>query len=248
MTPGSSSSPTAFEFIGCDVHHHGIEGRDHGFYIATSGNLFKNNKVHHNAGYGFHLYTGSAMTANNNTIDGNDVYNNSTMSGSSPGILLDYGSGNRAMNNIVRGNKNGIQVGNPFRLTATALGTKVYNNTIYSNLPGVGINIAKSSSQADVKNNIVYKNGGTIYNTGSSTTNTSNFTTDPRFVDEVSANFKLQPTSPAVNQGLLLSEVTSDIAGVSRPQLGAHDMGAFEYSSSSGDTVPPIPPINLRAQ
>lgn len=243
-TRGSSSTPTAIEFVGCNVHHNGVESRDHGFYFATSGNLVRNCKVHGNAGYGIHIYTGNtSVTADNNTIDGNDIYGNATTSGSAPGILVDNGAGNIVMNNIVRLNKNGIQVGNPWSSTSTASLTKVYNNTVYNNLPGLGIDIFASSSQAEVKNNIVYKNGGAIGNKGSGTANSNNLLTDPKFVDELGGNFKLQATSPAVNQGVILPLVTTDLAGTARPQLGTHDMGAYEYASASTDTTPPTPPV-----
>ncbi len=244
MTRGSSTIPTSIEFIGCNVHHNGLESRDHGFYFATSGNLVRNCKVHDNAGFGIHIYTGNtSVTADNNTIDGNDVYNNALTSGSAPGILVDNGTGNLVMNNIVRLNKNGIQVGNQWTSAATASLTKVYNNTVYNNLPGLGIDIFTSSSQAEVKNNIVYKNGGTIGNKGASTVMSNNLLTDPKFVDELGGNFKLQSTSPAVNQGVILSLVPTDLAGVTRPQLGTHDMGAYEYASTSTDTTPPSQPV-----
>ncbi|HNA27792.1 MAG TPA: right-handed parallel beta-helix repeat-containing protein [Nitrospira sp.] len=244
MTRGSSSTPTAIEFIGCNVHHNGVEARDHGFYLATSGNLVRNCKVHDNAGYGVHIYTGNtSVTADNNTIDGNDVYGNATTSGSAPGILVDNGTGNLVMNNVVRLNKNGIQVGNPWTSAATASLTKVYNNTVYNNMPGLGIDIFASSSQTEVKNNIVYKNGGAIGNKGVSTVTSNNLLTDPKFVDELGGNFKLQSTSPAVNQGVILSLVPIDLAGVTRPQLGTHDMGAYEFTSTSGDTTPPAQPV-----
>jgi hypothetical protein len=244
MTRGSSSTPTAIEFIGCNVHHNGVEARDHGFYLATSGNLVRNCRVHDNAGYGVHIYTGNtSVTADNNTIDGNDVYGNATTSGSAPGILVDNGTGNLVMNNVVRLNKNGIQVGNPWTSAATASLTKVYNNTVYNNMPGLGIDIFASSSQTEVKNNIVYKNGGAIGNKGISTVTSNNMLTDPKFVDELGGNFKLQSTSPAVNQGVILSLVPTDLVGVTRPQLGTHDIGAYEFASTSADTTPPAQPV-----
>ncbi len=244
MTRGASTTPTSVEFIGCNVHHNGVESRDHGFYLATSGNLVRNCKVHNNTGFGVHIYTGSpSVTADNNIIDGNEIFNNALTSGSAPGILADNGTGNLIMNNIVRGNKNGIHVGNQWTSAATATQTKVYNNTVYSNLPGLGIDVFSSSSQAEIKNNIVYKNGGAIGNKGSGTVNSNNLLTDPKFIDEPGGNFKLQASSPAVNQGAVLTLVPTDLAGVSRPQLGVHDMGAYEYTASGGDTLPPIPPV-----
>ncbi len=249
ITRGGSTTPTSFEFLSCDVHHNGTESRDHGFYLSTSGNRVRNCKIHHNTGWGIHIYTGSlSVTTNNNTIDGNEIYSNAALSASAPGILIDNGAGNLVINNIVRGNKNGIQVGAPFASGVTVSGTKIYNNTIYSNMPGVGIDIFASSSQTDVKNNILYRNGGTILNKGIGTTQSNNLFSDPRFVDELNGNFKLQQGSPAINQGVLLGEVQYDFAGVTRPQLGAHDLGAYEYSTTGGDTTPPVPPQNVRVQ
>lgn len=244
ITRGSSDGVSSFEFIGCNIHHNGIEARDHGLYLTTSNNKVKNSKIHHNTGHGIHLYTGNpSITIDNNVIDGNEIYSNALLSGSAPGILVDYGSGNLVMNNIVTANKNGIQVGNPFSATTTASNSKIYNNTVYNNMPGLGIDVFVSSSQADIKNNIVYKNGGTIGNKGSGTITSNNLVTDPKFVDEPNGNFKLQATSPAVNQGVIIAQVPFDIEGTTRPQLGTHDVGAYEYGSGTTDTVPPSQPV-----
>ncbi|HYM88304.1 MAG TPA: right-handed parallel beta-helix repeat-containing protein [Nitrospiraceae bacterium] len=175
ITHGASNAATAFEFIDCDVHHNGTSFWDHGLYISTSGNQVRNSKVHHNASFGIHLYTGDlAVTANNNTLDGNDVSNNAVVSESSPGILVTNGSGNRVSNNIVRGNKNGIHVGSAFSSEVNTSGTTIYNNTIYGNTPGVGIDIFPSSSHTDVQNN----NVATVRNQGRNTVNTNNRSED----------------------------------------------------------------------
>ena len=84
---------------------------------------------------------------------------------------------------------------------------------------------------------------GAIGNKGSGTVTSNNLVTDPKFVDEPSGNFKLQATSPAVNQGVVLALVPFDIAGTTRPQLGTHDMGAYEYGSGTTDTTPPAQPV-----
>ncbi len=244
LTRGGSDGISSFEFIGCHIHHNGAESRDHGLYFSTSGNRVRNSQIHHNTGHGIHIYTGNvSVTADNNIVEGNQIYSNAVLSASAPGILVDYGSGNLVFNNIVLANKNGIQVGNPFSTAATASNSKIYNNTIYNNQPGVGIDVFVSSSQAEVKNNIVYKNGGTIGNKGAGTVSSNNLVTDPQFVDEAGSNFKLQATSPAVNQAVLLVQVPNDIVGVTRPQLGTPDIGAYEYASTSTDITPPATPV-----
>jgi hypothetical protein len=117
----------------------------------------------------------------------------------------------------------------------------IYNNTIYNNVPGVGINIFASSDQAKVKNNILYRNGGTMLDNGSNTVYNNNLLGDPKFVDEVNGNFKLQQGSPAINQGLPLVEVNHDFIGVTRPQQATHDLGAYEHSGSGDSTAPAAP-------
>jgi hypothetical protein len=237
ITPGPSNLETAFEFIGCEVHHNGAEAGGHGLHLSTSGNLVRNCRVHHNAGHGI-LSSSSdhAVPVDNNTIIGNDIHNNGLMSWLDPGLAVDNGSGSLVINNIVRGNKDGILVGTPFASGTTVSGTKIYNNSIYANTPGGGISILATSSHADLKNNIVYKNGWTIFDMGDNTTITNNLFTDPMFVDEASGNFELQPGSPAIDQGNLLAEVSHDFTGRPRPQLATHDLGAYEYAESPSST------------
>lgn len=51
----------------------------------------------------------------------------------------------------------------------------------------------------------------------------------------LNSDFSLQQTSPAIDAGLDVSSIlSSDINGVSRPQLKADDIGAYEYKSTTG--------------
>jgi hypothetical protein len=52
---------------------------------------------------------------------------------------------------------------------------------------------------------------------------------DPQFVNGASKDFHLTPTSPLVDSGIVLKEVTTDFAGVPRPQGAGYDIGAYEY-------------------
>ncbi len=49
------------------------------------------------------------------------------------------------------------------------------------------------------------------------------------FVDPANNNYHLLSTSPAVNAGTTLTDVTDDIEGTSRPQGTAYDCGCYEY-------------------
>jgi len=55
---------------------------------------------------------------------------------------------------------------------------------------------------------------------------------DPKFVNTSSYDFHLQSGSPAIDSGITLAAVTTDIDGIARPQGTALDLGAREYASS----------------
>jgi len=49
------------------------------------------------------------------------------------------------------------------------------------------------------------------------------------FVNAAANDYHLKATSPAVNAGTTLVEVTTDLEGISRPQGTAYDIGCYEY-------------------
>ena len=58
----------------------------------------------------------------------------------------------------------------------------------------------------------------------------SNLNADPRFMSTNLFNYRLHRLSPCINAGLLLSGMAKalDLAGASRVQYGAVDLGAYE--------------------
>jgi hypothetical protein len=110
-----------------------------------------------------------------------------------------------------------------------------------------GIFIRSGSTNAQIRNNIAYGNGGPqLSDTGSGTLLSNNLAdVDPKFVNAGAADFRLQSSSPAVNKGVTLSEVPKDYAGVSRPQGGSHDIGGYEYTGSTV-SASVTAPMNLR--
>lgn len=79
---------------------------------------------------------------------------------------------------------------------------------------------------------------------------------DPRFVNLAEKNFQLANDSPAINAGIptdvyatFLSrygiDISKDTQGIPRPQGGAFDIGAYEYSSTVA-VQPPLTPTNLQ--
>lgn len=164
------------------------------------------------------------------------------------------GIGNVIINNTIV-NSSGVAIKMGVSESDTLL---IYNNTLYGNTSGIGI----FYGQATIKNNIVsnsvnlgiYNNQGPWeqidldYNNvyGSTQANYSigllsigdhSLSVDPKFVDPLSDNFQLQESSSLIDAGLIIGDVTKDIAGVSRPQGNAYDIGSFE--SNYSQTNPP---------
>jgi hypothetical protein len=54
---------------------------------------------------------------------------------------------------------------------------------------------------------------------------------DPKLVNVLGNNFHLQPSSPLINAGMVLNEVTDDFDGRLRPQGNGYDIGGFQYQS-----------------
>jgi parallel beta-helix repeat protein len=218
-------------------------GRGHGLYIENSYNLIKNCKIFSNGEFGIKFYYGnyaSGLKSNYNVIRESTLYQNgqNTTRYGHPiggGILLATGTENKAINNLVYNHSSihlaGIETG------YHSVNSKIYNNTIYNS--GVGISVLSSSANASIKNNIVYTT--TFLQTRSLGTgtvwNNNLIGVDPKFV-RLPVDFRLQSSSPAVNKGVSLTDVKNDILGVSRPQGGAYDIGAYESSTvSAGLTV-----------
>lgn len=65
---------------------------------------------------------------------------------------------------------------------------------------------------------------------------------NPLFTDPSNLDFRLQPGSPLIDQGVVIAGVTSDFANTIRPLGTAPDIGAFEYDDGS---PPPDPPPAL---
>jgi hypothetical protein len=110
---------------------------------------------------------------------------------------------------------------------------KVYNNTIYdagltciSDCSGQAARCPFNASDASlIKNNICH-DVQVLTNLPA-----GNFDEDPLFMDAASGDFRLQEASGAIDAGVSLPQVSTDMLGVKRPQPsgGKWDMGAFEF-------------------
>ncbi len=227
------------EFRNLSVHDNGRNKFSHGIYISTSNNLIEGCKVYRNSGYGIHLYDDTGEV-NSNIVRLNTTWSNSWSYCCGAGILVGSGRNNIAYNNISYNNGYGITSG--YNKTS---GAKIYNNTVYKNIHG-GIQNLGTSIDAVIKNNIAYRNPMPIENHGSNATLSHNLTSDPQFVNDAMFDFRLQPSSPAIDSGEPINEVTIDIRGISRTKGKGPDVGAHEFDDSTSSYIPA--PSNLQVK
>jgi parallel beta-helix repeat protein len=238
------SSTTHFhEVINSDIYG----GYYYAFYINGADMLLEGNRIHDNGGFGVHLYREGGGTVNNNIIRNNIFYNNGNhdpRGQQSFGLIIASGSNNVAYNNVFYSNQSGIQVA----YTNGGANNQIYNNTIYGNSIS-GIDVFNDAPGTVIKNNIIFKNGDgsssqQIIDRGATgTVQSNNLITNPQFVNVSANDFSLQAASPAINAGLTVSQVTTDIKGIARPQGTAYDIGAYEVSKGS---TPLTVPSNFR--
>lgn len=154
------------------------------------------------------------------------------------GIGLNRGADNKAYNNICAGSCS-LLIG--YGCTDCQL----YNNTVYApnnNFGGYCVDVTADTTRPVIKNNIFRScPTGAINNQGTGTlTESNNLTADPSFVNAAtgsSGDFHLQSGSAARDAGTTLAAVTVDFDGISRPQNGSYDIGAYEYIVSSSSTA-----------
>ena len=187
-----------------------------------------------NGHLGLQIYSEKISPSNN--IVRNSVFhdNGQAYTTSGNGVTVGVGDNNLIYNNVIYNKKGGIEA-------FSGTNTKIYNNTIYNNRD-FGITV-RNTSGASVRNNIAYQSGTPISNSVSGAVLSNNLTTDPRFVNAGARDFKLQTGSPAVDAGVTLTAVATDIDGISRPQFNAFDIGAYEMG---GSAAVPAAPTNVR--
>lgn len=131
---------------------------------------------------------------------------------------------------------------------------KIYHNVFKDiNSYAVGIN---QGATGEVKNNIFYNvccfdtstpasigSNNLWYRPGSTLGSRFNgdlVNVNPQFVDVTNGNFRLKANSPAINAGVMLTNVPLDLAGVTRPQGTSADIGVFEYVPTEARLLNPM--------
>jgi hypothetical protein len=244
------------EIINARIHGGGLPGlcgylcASYGVYLAGHDNLVDRCDIYDTSGAGVQIFSNETipghegMEPNNNIVKNTKIHDISRLGdpGEAWGIIISRGSNNQLYNNLIYNISVGGNSGD-VGLAIAGIGTKVWYNTIYNVLQG-GILIGDGITDVELRNNIAFNNGGSQYsNGGSRTTETNNlFGVDPGFVNAPAGDFHLQSTSvAAVNQGMTIATIASDIAGTVRPQGIKPDIGAYELVAISI----PEPPTNV---
>ena len=249
LTAGAAGMIGGNEFINLTVHRGGVYDRDHGIYIQSSNNLVEGSTFYDLPGAGIQVYNGYGFQANNNIIRNNTVRDLRTGSQNvgpplSPGrhwgiVVYSTNSGTQVYNNVIHsipsngGNTAGIEV--------VGSNVLIANNTVHG-VSGTGVRIAGGSSNA-VRNNIAFRNATNYSEVAGTIASNNLFGADPLFVDATSGNFQLKSGSPAIDAGMTVSSVTTDIALVARPQGGSYDIGAYEIDGAP--VSPLLPPTDV---
>lgn len=205
------------DIIGNVVHDIGVPGSCNGVQGIYHSNLrghILNNIVYRASAFGIHLW----HAATDVIIANNTVFANGT-SGMCGGIVIGNGD-----------SPGGTVLSN----------TKVTNNIVYNN-PGVSISEYCYSGQNCIgsgnviSNNLVYGNGSSIsLKVGSAT---ATVTVDPQFVNykaDGTGDYHLKSTSPAIDKGTATNAPSTDLDGKARPQGAGYDIGAYEFSLTTG--------------
>ncbi len=188
---------------GCNPTTTNYQNHDHGIYVESSTNVVVTNNVFYDNQHGWDIH----------------VY-----SSSGPGS-----SGLTIANNT-------FAFPNPYRDGQVLLSTPSVSNAIVENnvfyepqTEGVNLSSGASLSGVTVKNNVT-TGAVTLASIPSGVTAAGNQdNVDASLVSPTTDDFHLQASSPAIDHGLSISAVTTDIEGTTRPQGPAFDVGAYEW-------------------
>ncbi len=207
----------------------------HGIYVAGTAVTITNNLIYDNRNYGIQL-NGSPSS----------IYDPKKHAGPEYALSANW----VIANNTIAYNRNraGLVIWG-----STCNNAQVTNNIFYEN----GVTLTASAPQGIdfvsttckgivIKNNISYASGsGATVFLSSAAKEGVNYTrsgniekVNPLFVGAPAMlpsapNFALTSLSPAINRGLTISFTKSDFIGISRPQAGTFDIGAYEFTGKS---------------
>ncbi len=236
----------------------GNSAGDEGGGLHTCGGNIQNNEISNNSAlYGGGLYDCDG-TIQNNSISGNSA-------------TIDGGGLNSChaiiQNNVISGNSAGYNGGG----LLWCLGT-IQNNTIYGNVASYSGGGLYDCTRI-IRNCIIWQNtansGGAQFDDCTTPSysciqdwtggGTGNITDDPQLTDPANGDFHLEASSPCVDAGFYIADLTQDFEGDPRPwdaiseprgDGSDYDIGADEYTTKTTLAVfsehdSPAPPVGI---
>ncbi|MBI5668006.1 MAG: right-handed parallel beta-helix repeat-containing protein [Chloroflexi bacterium] len=271
----STGNSNYIEYIGNTIFNNGVTDFDHGIYHTSSYSLIEGNVIYGNMGTGIKIGWGQNAVNNivrnnviydNNVAPGEDgrkkqgrgigvyagsgtlVYNNVVWGSHAAGIEVNYnGNDAKVFNNTVMATAGyGIVIAAGANDTDTVKNAVVKNNIVYQGYTYPAILNARGINTV-IENNLTYGQNPRVEGDprGTATIRNNFVNQDPRFVNAGAKNFALQMNSPAIDKGVVVSEVSFDFAKVARPQGSGFDIGAFEFVGVAAPppvTATPVPP------
>jgi hypothetical protein len=242
-----ASSDAGHEFINLTIHDVGSTDFDHAFYIGESNVLVEGCHIYNISGGGIQLYNGWGGSFSNVVVR-NNIIHDSLNTGAGQrhwGIMVANGSrGNQVYNNLIYNIHADGGFGAGIHVFAGD-DNGIFNNTVYAGTEGIFV--GGYATGTVVRNNVAYANVTNYTNMGSGTTSSNNSVSgiDPKFMNPSAHDFRLSGASPLIDAGTSGVPATTDFSGTPRPQGGAYDVGALEWSPSAGNAPPPAP-VGLR--
>jgi len=179
--------------------------------------------------YSYHSNGGGSQIAYNWVHD-----NHSTSS--SMGIYLDnFDTAYVVHHNVIWNCINAIQTNKP------AVDHEIYNNTAWycTNAMGTWGNTGTTIQNQIVRNNLSNK----PWNLGNTFSNNL-VSANPQFTNAAAHDFTLTPSSPAIDYGIDIPNITTGYVGAA-PDAGAYEFGAPQWIPGSNVTAPDISEVYL---
>ncbi|HET9281327.1 MAG TPA: choice-of-anchor D domain-containing protein [Candidatus Angelobacter sp.] len=250
-----------------------------GSNVQVFNNVITGNQITGN-GFG----GGIAVSGSIATITSNTIQNNSTDFASGGGIAMIGGGSANIIQNLITGNSAGFAGGGVMVAPGVFPSTQLINNTIADNFAPNGSGLffnGSDGSQAFANNIIVDSSGstaiacnsnlignfsfndvfsfasGTAYGPGcgDQTSIAGNISQNPQFVNSAAENYRLQPSSPAIDAGTNfpgnsfpppLPDRDLDgngriLPGNAATCNGVVDLGAYEFATAGNGIPGPLP-------
>jgi len=154
------------------------------------------------------------------------------------GILVGSGSNLTIVNNTFASALSNPPIYGPGGVSLTQAPNTTIKNNIFYNFAARGINVADSASQQGLAAgyNLIYRSDG--QSPLGSPYPHDLWQINPMFVNPAGGDFHLRSSSPAIDAGITLANVTDDFAGNPRPQGAGYDIGAYEVPAASITALP----------